>query len=149
MDAKRCKQLKQSGGFSLVELMIATVIVTAGLVTILGSMLSMNEQQRYADQEALSSIYMTFILEDLQEHIEQSGNIANVTNYSTGPFGNLFVDDDSIVDAFIPGLGPVRLQTVLGAAGSTIDTVEVQVIVQVRDHKARWIRYTTSKLISY
>lgn len=149
MNTERCKQLKKSGGFSLIELMIATVIVTAGLVTILGSMLSMNEQQRYADQETMSSIYMTFILEDMQEHIEQSGNIENITNYSTGPFGNLFVDDEELVNAHIPGLGPVRLQSILGGAGDTADTVEVQISIQVRDHKARWVPYTTSKLISY
>ena len=149
MDIARKRQLQQSAGFSLIELMIAVVIVSAGLVTILGSMLSMNAQQRYADQEAMSSIYMNFLLEDLQENVTQSGNIANVTGYSTGPYGNLFVSEGDEVAAFIPGLGPVQLRMVQGDAGDTVNTVEVQIIMLVQDPRARWIQYSTSKLIAY
>ena len=148
MNTERKQQLSTSGGFTLIELMIAVLIVTAGLVTILGSMLSMNAQQRYADQEAMSSIYMTYLLEDLQENVTQSGNINNVTGYD-GPYGVLFVAEDSEVNVFIEGLGHTRLRMIQGAAGATADTVEVQIQMLVRDPKSRWVGYTASKLIVY
>ena len=64
----RCKNGKiESGGFTLIELMIASVTLSIGLVSILGSVISMNGQQRYADQEVTTENYMNYLLENLQE----------------------------------------------------------------------------------
>jgi len=148
MDNLRHKQLVESVGFTLIELMIATVILVTGLVTILGSILAMNSQQRYADQDAITSNYMAYLLEDLQQNVTVNGDISNVTGY-TSPFGLLFVDEDNEVRDFIPGLGHVKLRMVQGADGATDKTVEIQIIITVQDPRGRWIPYTTSKLITY
>lgn len=149
MDSIHQKKRIASAGFSLIELMIATVVLTGGLVAILGGIVSMTGQQRYADQEAMTANYMNFLLEDLQAGNTGSGNILNVTQY-VGPGGtNLFVAAGSEVASHIPGIGHVRLRMVQGAAGATADTVEIQIIMMVQDPRGRWVPYTTSRLITY
>lgn len=152
MDKARHKKLKKSGGFSLIELMIATVILTAGLVVILGSIIGMNAQQRYADQEAMASNYMSYLLEVLQQNASADGDISNVTGhvFDAIELPNLFLFDEGDEYATsIPGLGPVKLRMVQRDGGATANTVEIQIIMIVQDHRGRDVPYTTSKLITY
>ena len=155
MELTRQKQLIQSGGFSLVELMIAMVVLVGGMVAILGGIVSMNAQQRYADQEAITSNYINYLLEDLQESAPDS--LSEVLNYSLSPdpFGNthdLFVDADSPVTFLLPGLGYVEVRFIQGAAGPSADTVEIQAfmaIINPRADREFYPNYFASKMIQY
>ena len=75
-----CTNLKSNDGFTMIELMIASVIFTFGLVAVLTSVMSMVGQQRYSDYDAITANYINFILEDLQAGAGSSGNILNISN---------------------------------------------------------------------
>ncbi len=141
-------KLKSDDGFTLIELMIATVVFTFGLVAVLTSVMSMFGQQRYDEYDAIASNYMNFFLDDLQDGITLSGNIVNVQSYLS-PFDGtqLFTAGGGNVD--IPEIGSVNVTLSLGAAGPGVDTVEVGIAMVFLAYDGRRVTKTGSRIITY
>lgn len=143
---------KSEGGFTLIELMIATVIFVFGLVAVLTSVMTMFGQQRYAEYDAISSNYINFFMDDLQDWQNPgAGTLANVTAYQTpslfGPQRALFANGGGTVT--LPELGTVTAAMVLGGAGPGVSTVEVNLTLTLTDYRGRNITKTESRIIAF
>lgn len=153
------KTFKHNAGFTLLELMVATFVLTIGLVVMMGSMVSMYKVQIYADQEATASNWSNFLLEDLQTAAKRSDG--NIEAFIFGVFKPLVENynvDTSILDN--TGLEHVTVAMEAVVDGTVTDIfdgtapenppnpIEIQVRFMVRDGE-RTITYTSSKMISY
>lgn len=144
------KKLKSSDGFTLVELMVATFIFTFGLVAIVSSVVSMIGQQQYSDYDTITSNYMNFILEDLQEGASINGDISSVSTYNWPLDGNapdLFTDGG--VEVQIPELGTVTVELLQGDGGPSAKSVDIQMTMSLIAHDGRRIEKTSSRIITY
>ena len=139
---------RAEGGFTLIELMLAAVIFTFGLVAVITSVMSMLGQQRYADYETVAANYMNFFFDDLQAGITLSGNINNVSTY-VSPFDGSAVFSPSSSTVNIPEIGDVTVQMTQGAAGPGVDTVEVILQMTIPAYDGRDIVKTGSRIITY
>lgn len=144
--------LKSNDGFTLIELMMATVVFSTGLVALLSAVISLTQLQTYIDHNAITSNYINFILEDVQRN---SGDLEDPGGYTPS---SLVLDANN--NFTIPGLGQAALEveTVIDGVETNIlstpmagapNPVEIHVQLTVTGPQGRAVQYTASASVTY
>ena len=91
--------IKNNGGFTMVELMVASAVFASGMAVLMGSTLAINNHQTYTDDESTGSNFNQTVLEFVQN--QDFSSFEDVMTYDPG-----ITDERGYVN--IPGFGEAR-----------------------------------------
>ena len=94
-------------GFTLVELMVAAVVITSGMVVILGFLVTLIAHSQGADAKVAAVQFQRSVLEDIRARAELNQDVLDYTlPFPTNPDGTIFIASLGLVNVSVEGVLP-------------------------------------------